>query len=50
MRAGPNPGDVREVTSQLGLHVSQITSFGEDGRGELYVASPDGTVFRLGTR
>jgi glucose/arabinose dehydrogenase len=32
---------------KLGLSVSTPSSFGEDGRGRLYVASLDGPVFRL---
>jgi len=32
---------------KLGLHVDSPTSFGEDVRGHLYVASLDGPVFRL---
>jgi glucose/arabinose dehydrogenase len=32
---------------KLGLHVDSPSSFGEDDRGHLYVASLDGPVFRL---
>jgi len=46
MRAGPNPGDVREITSQLGVRLSQVTSFGEDARGRLYVTAGP-TVYRF---
>jgi glucose/arabinose dehydrogenase len=34
----------------LGLHVSSLSSFGEDGRGRVYVASLDGPVYRLDPR
>jgi glucose/arabinose dehydrogenase len=35
---------------KLGLSVSSPTSFGEDGRGRVYVASEDGPVYRLVAR
>jgi glucose/arabinose dehydrogenase len=38
MRAG-NPGDVRQITRLLGVRLSQVTSFGEDARGELYLVA-----------
>ena len=31
----------------LGITVPELTSFGEDGAGELYVAARDGTVSRI---
>jgi glucose/arabinose dehydrogenase len=39
MRAGPSPGDVRDITRLLGARVGQVTSFGEDARGELYLVA-----------
>jgi glucose/arabinose dehydrogenase len=33
----------------LGLHVPNLSSFGEDEQGELYLLSLDGGVFRLGS-
>ncbi len=41
MQAGG--GDDRET----GLRVSQLSSFGEDGRGRVYAMSLDGPVYRL---
>jgi glucose/arabinose dehydrogenase len=32
---------------KVGLHVDQVSSFGEDGRGRVYVVSLAGPVFRL---
>ena len=49
-------GDLRALTlrrggasggGKIGLHVDQVSSFGEDGRGRVYVASLGGPVFRL---
>jgi glucose/arabinose dehydrogenase len=34
----------------LGLHVSQLSSFGEDARGRVYATSLDGPVYRLTSR
>jgi glucose/arabinose dehydrogenase len=34
----------------LGLHVPQLSSFGEDASGRVYVTSLDGPVYRLGSR
>jgi glucose/arabinose dehydrogenase len=31
----------------LGITVNQLTTFGEDGTGELYLAARDGTIYRL---
>ncbi len=49
MRAGPTPGDRREITSALGVTVPQfgVRTFGEGGDGTLYVATGD-TVWRFG--
>jgi glucose/arabinose dehydrogenase len=33
--------------ADIGLHVDQVSSFGQDGRGRIYVASISGPVFRL---
>lgn len=43
MRAGPTPGDRREITGSLGLRVAQfgVRTFGEGGDGTLYLT--DGT-------
>ena len=35
---------------KVGLTVTSPTSFGEDGRGRLYVSSQQGPVFRLVSR
>jgi glucose/arabinose dehydrogenase len=48
MRAGPNPGAVREVTGTLPNRPRNPASFGEDSRGELYVVG-DGRVLRFAT-
>jgi hypothetical protein len=45
----PNGGvvtDERDWTSSIGT-VNSISGFGEDGAGELYVTSFDGTVYQL---
>jgi glucose/arabinose dehydrogenase len=34
----------------LGLHIANLTSFGEDGRGRVYATSQDGPVYRLSKR
>jgi hypothetical protein len=39
MRAGPSPGDVRDITGRLGVRLGEVSSFGEDARGELYVVA-----------
>lgn len=48
MRAGPRPGDKREVTTAFGVTVPQfgVRSFGEGGDGTLYIATGD-TVWRF---
>jgi glucose/arabinose dehydrogenase len=43
---GTKARDVRETR----LHVSQLSSFGEDGRRRVYVTSLDGPVYRLAPR
>ncbi|MGI8606070.1 MAG: PQQ-dependent sugar dehydrogenase [Gaiellaceae bacterium] len=37
----------RESVREEPIEVDRLTSFGEDGRGELYAASASGTVFRI---
>lgn len=46
MRAGPHPGDVREITNTLGTRLNGVTSFGEDARGELLVIA-SGSLYRF---
>lgn len=46
MRAGPRPAGMTEITARLGTRLSSVTSFGEDGAGELYVIA-SGTVYRF---
>jgi glucose/arabinose dehydrogenase len=46
MRAGPRPGDVREITAGLGRSLSAVTSFGEGPAGELYVIG-SGSLYRF---
>lgn len=46
MRAGENPGDVREETGRLGRSVSNVTSFGEGLGGDLYMLA-GGTLYRF---
>jgi glucose/arabinose dehydrogenase len=41
-----SPGKARSVR-QTRLHVSNLSSFGEDARGRVYAASLDGPVYRL---
>jgi glucose/arabinose dehydrogenase len=43
------PGSARADHS-LGLHVSQLSSFGEDSGGRVYATSLDGPVYRLAAR
>ena len=49
MRAGPKPRGVREETRRLGVKLSNVTSFGEGLRGELYVLA-NGTLYRFAAR
>ncbi len=49
MRAGPNPGGVRDDTSRLGARLSNVTSFGEGLAGELYVIA-NGSLYRFARR
>jgi glucose/arabinose dehydrogenase len=46
MRAGPNPGGLREDTGRLGVSLSNVSSFGEGLRGDLYVIA-NGTLYRF---
>jgi hypothetical protein len=43
------PGGARSVHATR-LHVSSLSSFGEDARGRVYVTSLDGPVYRLVAR
>ena len=43
------PGSARGDHA-LGLRVSQLSSFGEDARGRVYVTSLDGPVYRFASR
>jgi glucose/arabinose dehydrogenase len=38
----------RESVRKEAIQVDGLTSFGEDGRGELYAASSTGTIYRIG--
>ncbi|HEX2502982.1 MAG TPA: PQQ-dependent sugar dehydrogenase [Miltoncostaeaceae bacterium] len=49
MRAGPDPGGVREDTGRLGISLSNVTSFGEGLAGELYVIA-NGSLYRFARR
>jgi glucose/arabinose dehydrogenase len=49
MRAGPRPGGVREETGQLGVRLSNVTSFGEGLGGDLYVLA-NGSLYRFAGR
>jgi glucose/arabinose dehydrogenase len=44
-----NPPRARSV-HRTGLHVSNLSSFGEDARGRVYAVSLDGPVYRLAPR
>jgi glucose/arabinose dehydrogenase len=46
MTAGPHPGRRIEITGWLGRRLSALTSFGEDGRGEL-LAAAGSSVYRF---
>jgi glucose/arabinose dehydrogenase len=45
--AKKGPGGVRRVVAGLDGRVPQISSFGQDARGELYVVSLAGSVFKI---
>jgi glucose/arabinose dehydrogenase len=49
MRAGPDPGGVRDDTGRLGVRLSNVTSFGEGLAGELYVIA-NGSLYRFARR
>ena len=36
-----------DKTGELGAGLSSISGFGEDSRGELYIVSLDGSVWRI---
>jgi hypothetical protein len=38
----------RESVRKEAIQVDGLTSFGEDGHGELYAASSTGTIYRIG--
>jgi glucose/arabinose dehydrogenase len=40
----------RAPTRTTGLRVSNLVSFGEDGRGRVYAVSMDGPIYRIGRR
>lgn len=46
MRAGPRPGDVREITGRLSRSLAGVTSFGEGAAGEVYATAGD-AVYRF---
>jgi glucose/arabinose dehydrogenase len=48
MRAGPRPGDVREITRRLSRSLANVTSFGEDAAGELYATAGDSVYLFAG--
>jgi hypothetical protein len=43
----PRNGRATEARTTLGPRVDALASFGEDARGELYVLSLAGTVYRI---
>ena len=45
--AKKGPGGARRTVAGLDGQVSQISSFGQDARGELYVVSLAGKVYRI---
>jgi glucose/arabinose dehydrogenase len=45
--AKKGPGGARHVVAGLDGQVSQVSSFGQDARGELYVVSLAGSVFKI---
>ena len=44
------PKRPRAPTRATGLRVSNLVSFGEDGRGRVYAVSMDGPIYRIGRR
>ena len=44
------PGPARAATACSGPSVSQLVSFGEDGRGRVYAVSLGGAVYRIAAR
>jgi glucose/arabinose dehydrogenase len=42
-----NPGRALRGVRRTGIHVSELSSFGEDGRGRVYAISLSGGVYRL---
>jgi hypothetical protein len=48
MRAGPNPGGLRQDTRRIGTSVGSVTSFGEGNDGTLYLIGQAGsTLYRF---
>jgi glucose/arabinose dehydrogenase len=48
MRAGPNPGGLRQDTRRIGTAVGNVTSFGEGNDGTLYlIGQAGGTLYRF---
>jgi glucose/arabinose dehydrogenase len=48
MRAGPNPGGLRQDTRRIGVSVGNVTSFGEGNDGTLYlIGQAGGTIYRF---
>jgi hypothetical protein len=45
--AKKGPGGARSAVSGLDGKVKQIASFGQDARGELYIVSLAGSVYRV---
>jgi hypothetical protein len=46
---GTAAGPVSDWSRQIG-DVGQITSFGKDGAGELYITAADGRIFKIVAR
>jgi glucose/arabinose dehydrogenase len=49
MRAGPNPGGLREHTGRVGVSLGLVTSFGEGLNGDVYVVA-GGSIHRVSPR
>jgi len=45
--AKKGPGGARRVVAGLDERVPQVSSFGQDARGELYITSLAGSVFKI---